>query len=158
MLVVNNSPANAGDVRLRFDPWVGKIPWRRAWQPTSVFLPGRIPWTEEPGGLQSIGVKRAGRDWSDLACTCYFNMHGTCLFWSQWQSYKENICNLLYFIQIKLFIEHFIFLLPFFNSFSLEPYGPELWWTLKFGSNVSFRIYIKYINVWEEDIFIKRIN
>ena len=26
--------------RHRFDPWVGKIPWRRAWQPTSVFLPG----------------------------------------------------------------------------------------------------------------------
>ena len=23
-----------------FDPWVGKIPWRRTWQPTSVFLPG----------------------------------------------------------------------------------------------------------------------
>ena len=23
-----------------FDPWVGKIPWRRAWQPTLVFLPG----------------------------------------------------------------------------------------------------------------------
>ena len=27
--------------RCRFDPWVGKIPWRRAWQPTPVFLPGR---------------------------------------------------------------------------------------------------------------------
>ena len=26
--------------RLRFNPWVGKIPWRRAWQPTLVFLPG----------------------------------------------------------------------------------------------------------------------
>ena len=25
--------------RLRFDPWVGKIPWRRKWQPTPVFLP-----------------------------------------------------------------------------------------------------------------------
>ena len=24
----------------RFDPWVGKIPWSRAWQPTPVFLPG----------------------------------------------------------------------------------------------------------------------
>ena len=24
----------------RFDPWVGKIHWRRAWQPTPVFLPG----------------------------------------------------------------------------------------------------------------------
>ena len=41
--------------RPEFDPWVGKMPWRRAWQPTSVFLPGEPPWTEEPGGLQSMG-------------------------------------------------------------------------------------------------------
>ena len=27
--------------RLRLDPWVGKIPWRRKWQPTPVFLPGK---------------------------------------------------------------------------------------------------------------------
>ena len=27
--------------RHRFDPWVGKIPWRRKWQPTPVFLPGK---------------------------------------------------------------------------------------------------------------------
>ena len=26
----------------RFDPWVGKIPWRRKWQPTPVFLPGKF--------------------------------------------------------------------------------------------------------------------
>ena len=26
--------------RLWFDPWVGKIPWGRAWQPIPVFLPG----------------------------------------------------------------------------------------------------------------------
>ena len=26
--------------RHQFDPWVRKIPWRRAWQPTPVFLPG----------------------------------------------------------------------------------------------------------------------
>ena len=25
----------------RFNPWVGKIPWRRAWQPTPVFLSGK---------------------------------------------------------------------------------------------------------------------
>ena len=30
-----------------FDPWVGKIPWRRAWQPNPVFLPGESPWTKE---------------------------------------------------------------------------------------------------------------
>ena len=41
-LVVKNPPANAGDARDHgFDPWVRKIPWRRAWQPTPVFLPGK---------------------------------------------------------------------------------------------------------------------
>jgi len=28
--------------RLRFSPWVKKIPWRRKWQPTPVFLPGKF--------------------------------------------------------------------------------------------------------------------
>ena len=43
----------------RFYPWVGKIPWRRAWQPTpSRILAWRIPWTEEPGDLWSIGLQR----------------------------------------------------------------------------------------------------
>ena len=36
--------------RPRFDPWIGKIPWRRGWQSTPVFLPGESPWTEEPRG------------------------------------------------------------------------------------------------------------
>ena len=40
-LAVKNLPANAGGCkRHRFNPWVGKIPWRRARQPTAVFLPG----------------------------------------------------------------------------------------------------------------------
>ena len=30
--------------------------WRRAWQPTPAFLPGESPWTEDPGGLQSMGL------------------------------------------------------------------------------------------------------
>ena len=34
-----------------FDPWVGKIPWRRKWQPALVFLTGDVPQTEEPGRL-----------------------------------------------------------------------------------------------------------
>ena len=39
--VVKNLLANAGDKRCRFDSWVGKIPWRREWQTTLVFLPGK---------------------------------------------------------------------------------------------------------------------
>ena len=46
-----------------FDPWVGKIPWRRAWQTTSVFLHGESPWTEKPDGLQSMELQRVGHDW-----------------------------------------------------------------------------------------------
>ena len=34
------------------NPWVGKIPWKRARQPTPVFLPGESSWTEESGRLQ----------------------------------------------------------------------------------------------------------
>ena len=44
--------------RWGFEPWVGQIPWRKAWQLTLVFLPGESHWTEEPGGLQSTGLHR----------------------------------------------------------------------------------------------------
>ena len=47
--------------RCSFVPWVGKTPWRRAWQPTPVFLPGVSPWTEVPGGLQSVGSQSRTR-------------------------------------------------------------------------------------------------
>ena len=40
----------------------GKIPMGRKWQPTPVFLPGNIPWTEEPGGLQTMGSQRVKHD------------------------------------------------------------------------------------------------
>ena len=36
--------------------------WKRAWQPTPVFLFGESLWTEEAGGLQSMGSQRVGRD------------------------------------------------------------------------------------------------
>ena len=40
--------------------------WRRQWQPTPVPLPGywKIPWTEEPGRLQSIGSQRVRHNWA----------------------------------------------------------------------------------------------
>ena len=39
----------------RFDPWVRKIPWRRAWQPTPVFLPG-----ESHGQRSLVGYSPQG--------------------------------------------------------------------------------------------------
>ena len=55
-----------------FDLRVKKIPWRRKWQPTSVILPRKIPWTEEPSRLQSMGYK-------ELDMTEQLNNHNYCL-------------------------------------------------------------------------------
>ena len=38
-------------------------------------LAWRIPWTEEPDGLQSMGLQRVGHDWSDLACKGYIYIY-----------------------------------------------------------------------------------
>ena len=60
--VVKNLSASAGGRRRGFDPWIGKIPWGRKWQPIPVFLPGKSRGQREPGGLQSMGLHRVRHD------------------------------------------------------------------------------------------------
>ena len=56
--------------RCGFNPWVGKIPWRREWLAThSSILAWTAPWTMEPGRLQFMGLQRGRHNWSDLAHT-----------------------------------------------------------------------------------------
>ena len=43
--------------RCNFDPWVGKIPWMRAWQPTSVFLHGESHVQRSLAGYSPKGCK-----------------------------------------------------------------------------------------------------
>jgi len=50
--------------RHRFDPWVGKIPWRGKWQPTPVFMPGN-PMDRGAWGTAVHWVAKR-HDWSDL--------------------------------------------------------------------------------------------
>ena len=59
-LVVKNLPANTGGMRLRLDPWVGKICWRREWQPTPIFLP-----RESHGQRSLVGYSPQGHRESD---------------------------------------------------------------------------------------------
>ena len=40
----------------------------------------RIPWREEPGGLQTIGLQRVGHDWSDLAQSTHSKMEVSIFF------------------------------------------------------------------------------
>ena len=82
--------------RCGFDPWVGKIPWRRAQQPTPVFLPG------ESHGLQSIGLQRVRHDWSNWACT-HMCMHAVSL--GTWK-HSQLISQGLQISNIKTDREH----------------------------------------------------
>ena len=62
-LVGKNLFANARDVKRHgFDPWVGKIPWRRGMATHSSILAWKIPWTAEPSRLKAIGLQRVGHD------------------------------------------------------------------------------------------------
>ena len=68
-LVVKNPSVNAGDIEM----WIWSLGWENPLEEgmaTHSSIPSwRIPWTEEPAGLQSTGSHRVRHDWSDLACT-----------------------------------------------------------------------------------------
>ena len=53
-----------------FNPWVRKIPWRRKWQPTPVFLPG-----ESHGRRSLVGYSPWGHKESDTTDRLHFHFH-----------------------------------------------------------------------------------
>ena len=54
-----------GDMRLGFDPWIGKFPWRRAWQPIPVFLLGQN--SMDRGAWRATESHRVQQEWRDVA-------------------------------------------------------------------------------------------
>ena len=67
--MVKNPPVNAGNLRdMGLIPESGRSPGRGHGTHSSI-LAWRIPWTEEPGGLQSIVSQRVGHNRSDFAHT-----------------------------------------------------------------------------------------
>ena len=55
--------------RCRFNPWVGRIPWRKKWQPTPVFLPGKSHGQRSLAGYSPRGRKEL--DMSEQVSSCY---------------------------------------------------------------------------------------
>ena len=53
-----------------FDPWVGKILWRRKWQPTPVLLPGK-----SHGWRSLVGCSPWGHEESDMTERLHFHFH-----------------------------------------------------------------------------------
>ena len=88
-LAVKNLPPNAKDMREAGPiPGSGRSPGGGHGNHSSI-LAWRIPWTEESGGLQSIGLQRVGHDWRDLACahalnTLFFKLFVYEFIWLLW--------------------------------------------------------------------------
>ena len=59
LVVKNLSDKCRRGKRLGFDPWVWKIPWRRKWQPTPVFMPGESHGQRSLAGYSPWGHKES---------------------------------------------------------------------------------------------------
>ena len=73
----------------------------------SSILAWRIPWTEEPGGLQSMGSQRVGHDWSNLAHTFIISvcMYLLCIYvWIYLLSIYLSIICVCKYVCIHIFI------------------------------------------------------
>ena len=75
--------------RLKFDSWVRKIPWRGAWQPTPIFLPG-----ESQGQRSLVGYSLWGHKELDVTAetymhTCLLGSESWCLMQARWLSFPE---------------------------------------------------------------------
>ena len=65
---VKNMPAMLWQRRCSFHPWVRKIPWRRAWQLTPVFLPGEFRGLRSLAGYSPWALKRVRQNQIKWAC------------------------------------------------------------------------------------------
>ena len=101
-----------------FDPWVGKISWRRERLPTPVFL----PCAEEPGGVQLVGLQRIGHGWAThththththqreqlidtFTFTLWHIMQAFQLF-TRWVEIYGKLCDIMIYKLRKIFITH----------------------------------------------------
>ena len=65
--MVKNMPTMQETQEMQIQPLGQKDPLEEKMATHSSILAGKIPWTEEPGGLQSIGLQRVGQD---SVCPC----------------------------------------------------------------------------------------
>ena len=62
VLVVKNLPSNTGDIRDVSLISGQEDPLEQEMAPHCIILAWKIPWAEEPGGLQSMGLQTVGRN------------------------------------------------------------------------------------------------
>ena len=88
--------------RPKFEPWVGKIPWRRKWQPTPVLLLGEFHGQRSLVGDSPWGHKES--DIIDIFSKCPLKIC-TSLYHGAHQQYQN------YMLHIYIFLLHLLFLM-----------------------------------------------
>ena len=82
--------------RCGFYHWVGKIPWREGMTTHSSILAWRIPSTEEPGGLPSIGSQRVRQPSPHALVLAGLGGDSTFVaafsFWASWLCWESLLC------------------------------------------------------------------
>ena len=86
-LEVKSLPPHAGDLRDTVSSLGREDPLEKGMATHSSILAWRIPWTEEPGGLPSMGSQRVRNDWSDLV-----------------RMYSRFVCLLFQVLKAKVFL------------------------------------------------------
>ena len=103
----------------------------------SSILAWRIPCTEEPGGIQSLGSQRVGHDWAantlnlchilDSACNQYYMVFVFCLTYFTWYNHHLQMALFLYFYGYVMF--HF-WRRQWHPTPVLSPGKPHVWGSL----------------------------
>ena len=99
---------------LRFNPWVGKIPWSRKWQPTPVFLPGKSHGQRSPAGYSPV---------SQFSCSVMSDSGTPWTVAHQASLSITNSCSLLKLMSIELVMpsNHLILCCPLLLPPSIFP-------------------------------------
>ena len=93
VLVVKNPPVNSGDIRdVGLIPGLGRFPGGDSGNPLQ-YSAWRVPWTEEPGGLQSTGSQTVRQDWLELEYTHTHTHTHTHIGLPSRSVGKESACN-----------------------------------------------------------------
>ena len=119
--MVKNPPAMR---KTWVDPWVGKIPWRRTWQPTPVFLPGEFH------GQRSLAELDTTQWLSMLAC------------WHDLYVY-------IYIHYLHLYVIYIIFISTF-NSMSIPI---SIFMSMSVSISMSMPLECKFLACWNTVLF-----
>ena len=111
------------------DTWVQSLgqedPLEKEMATHSSTLAWRVPWTEEPGRLQSMGLQRVGHDWAtSLSLTIQSSNHSPSLVFTQ-RSWNLSLCKTC----IRIFIAAVVILPKLGSNQGVLQWVDKLWYS-----------------------------